>query len=89
MSYFMRIRPVGADLFNADGHDDAYCNSTGASKICAFCPHCIYVFCDYVCFRTHSYFFYITLTNWFHKRDEMCLLPVRTGSLNKQFTLCV
>ena len=39
-----------------DGNDDAYCSLAGAPKNCAFCPHCIYVFCVYTCFRTYSYF---------------------------------
>ena len=44
MSYFVRTRPVGAELFNVDGHDDTYCSFASTSKTCAFCPHCIYMF---------------------------------------------
>jgi len=35
-----------------DGHEDAYCSFASAPNNCAFCPHSIYVFCVYMCFRT-------------------------------------
>jgi hypothetical protein len=53
VSNFMKIRPVGAELFHADGRTDgrtemtklivAFRNFTNAPESCTFCPHSVFV----------------------------------------------
>jgi hypothetical protein len=46
----MKIRPVGAELFHADGQTDttqlivAFRNFANSPKSSAFCPHSVYAF---------------------------------------------
>ena len=82
ISYFMKVRPVGAELFNVDGWKDmtkpiaAFRNLRNAARrsTSTFCPHsCIYVFC--VDLRTNSDYF--PIQHWltgFYNRDGVCLL---------------
>ena len=49
ISNFMKIHPVGAKLFHADGRTDmtkltvTLCNFANTPRNCKFCPHCIYL----------------------------------------------
>jgi hypothetical protein len=60
ISNFMNIRPVGAELFHADGRTDTktltvtFRNFANVPKNFTWCPHCVYVFCTDL--RTNSNF---------------------------------